>query len=171
MPLNLDETDVSILKSLIQDGRKSFRQISRDTGITTPTVKARFERLVNVGFIKGVVPIFDFEKIDSKEMNFIHLPGLRTDVEKKGWSGKKTPKNIFKKEINEIQRRITSGLTIKIICDYCDGPVYGKPRILKFADIERFFCCTSCKSGYSEKYRGRIESIKRKYEEGKSAMD
>jgi Lrp/AsnC family leucine-responsive transcriptional regulator len=31
---------------------KSFRQISRETGITTPTVKARFERLVNIGFIK-----------------------------------------------------------------------------------------------------------------------
>lgn len=54
MPLYLDGVDVSILKSLIEDGRKSFRQISRDTGITTPTVKARYERLVNVGFIKGV---------------------------------------------------------------------------------------------------------------------
>lgn len=170
MPLNLDEIDVSILKSLVEDGRKSFRQLSRDTGITTPTVKARYERLVNVGFIKGVIPIFDFEKIDTKEKNYIHLHGLKEDVKKKGWGEEKTQKNIFKQEINEIQRRITSGLTIKIICDFCDGPVYGKPRILKFADIERFFCCTSCKSGYSEKYRGRIESIKRKYE-GKSEMD
>ena len=41
MPLSLDEIDVSILKSILEDGRKSFRQISRDTGITTPTVKAR----------------------------------------------------------------------------------------------------------------------------------
>ena len=54
MPLSLDKIDVSILKSILEDGRKSFRQISRDTGITTPTVKARYERLVNVGFIKGV---------------------------------------------------------------------------------------------------------------------
>ena len=29
------------------------RQVSRETGITTPTVKARFERLLNTGFIKG----------------------------------------------------------------------------------------------------------------------
>ena len=41
MPLSLDEIYVSILKSLLEDGRKSFRQVSRDTGITTPTVKAR----------------------------------------------------------------------------------------------------------------------------------
>ena len=74
---------------------------------------------------------------------------------------------ILKNEIDEIQKRIASGLAINIICDFCDGPVYGKPKILKFADIERFFCCISCKSGYTEKYQGRIESIKRKYE-GKS---
>ena len=67
VPLHLDENDVAIIKSLLEDGRKSFRQISRDTGITTPTVKARFERLVNVGFIKGVFPIFDFGKVDNND--------------------------------------------------------------------------------------------------------
>jgi Lrp/AsnC family leucine-responsive transcriptional regulator len=45
MPLRLDNNDIAIIKSLTNDGRKSFRQISRETGITTPMVKARFERL------------------------------------------------------------------------------------------------------------------------------
>jgi len=53
MPFQLDTYDVSILKALFKDGRKSFREISRETGITTPTVKARFDRLMNVGFIKS----------------------------------------------------------------------------------------------------------------------
>jgi DNA-binding Lrp family transcriptional regulator len=57
MPLQLDDYDVSILKSLLKDGRKSFREISRETGITSPAVKARFDRLVNVGFIKSVPTI------------------------------------------------------------------------------------------------------------------
>jgi DNA-binding Lrp family transcriptional regulator len=48
----------------VPDGRKSFRQISRETGISTPTVKARFDRLVNIGFIKSVSPILDFKKVD-----------------------------------------------------------------------------------------------------------
>lgn len=65
MPIELDEYDISILKSLFKDGRKSFRQVSRETGITTPTVKARFDRLVNVGFIKSVAPIIDFRKIEN----------------------------------------------------------------------------------------------------------
>jgi len=55
LPLYLDNNDIAIIKSLLKDGRKSFRKISRETGVTTPTVKARFERLVNIGFIKGVL--------------------------------------------------------------------------------------------------------------------
>ena len=67
MPLSLDKIDTDIIKALLKDGRKSFRQISRETGITTPTVKARYDRLVNIGFIKGVMPIFDFEKVNSSD--------------------------------------------------------------------------------------------------------
>ena len=172
MPLSLDEIDVSILKSILEDGRKSFRQISRDTGITTPTVKARYERLVNVGFIKGVLPVFDFEKVESSEgqKNLIQLDDLKENVRKRKNIHKSTQNSNLKKEIDDIQKRITSGLAINIVCDYCEGPVFGKPKILKFANIERFFCCISCKSGYSQKYHGRIESIKKRYE-GKSEMD
>lgn len=42
MPFQLDDYDTAILKVLMKDGRKSFRQIPRETGITTPTVRARF---------------------------------------------------------------------------------------------------------------------------------
>ena len=173
MPLSLDEIDVSILNSILEDGRKSFRQISRDTGITTPTVKARYERLVNVGFIKGILPVFDFEKIESdvsEEKNFIQLDDLKENAKKRKNIHKSTQNSNLKKEIDDIQKRITSGLAINIVCDFCEGPVFDKPKVLKFANIERFFCCTSCKSGYSQKYRGRIESIKKKYE-GKSELD
>ena len=173
MPLSLDEIDVSILNSILEDGRKSFRQISRDTGITTPTVKARYERLVNVGFIKGILPVFDFEKIESSEnggKNFIQLEGLKENI-KKSKNVQKSNQNItLNEEIHEIQKKISSGMTINVVCDFCDGPIHGKPKVLKFADIERFFCCISCKSGYSQKYHGRIESIKRKYE-GKYELD
>lgn len=165
MPITLDEIDVSIVKSILEDGRKSFRQISRDTGITTPTVKARYERLLNIGFIKGVFPVFDFEKVESLgEKNLIQLDDLREDVKKRNTIYKNSHDNNIEIEVYEIEKRIASGLSIKIICDFCDGPVFGKPKVLKFANIERFFCCISCKSGYSQKYEGRIESIKRKYE-------
>ncbi len=88
MPIELDEYDVSILNSLFKDGRKSFRQISRETGITTPTVIARFERLVNVGFIKSVTPNIDLQKIEKNSS----LSGLQADnpeVQKKIKKGQK----------------------------------------------------------------------------------
>ena len=75
MPLHLDNNDIAIIKSLLKDGRKSFRQISRETGITTPTVKARFERLVNIGFIKGVLPVFDFNKVNNTD-NVIQIQNI-----------------------------------------------------------------------------------------------
>ena len=78
MPLHLDKIDIAIIKSLVQDGRKSFRQISRETKITTPTVKARFERLVNVGFIKRVSPIFDFNLIDKDDDEAYNLVQIQT---------------------------------------------------------------------------------------------
>ena len=83
MPIVLDEIDIAIIKSLLKDGRKSFRQISRETKISTPTVKARFERLVNVGFIKGVLPVFDYDRIDSRGENLVRIQTQARDKKRK----------------------------------------------------------------------------------------
>jgi len=149
MPFNLTDMDVSIIKELLKDGRKSFREISRSTGISTPTVKARFDRLVNVGFIKSVSPVFDFNKIDLRNVN----PEMKKYV---------------KKEVNSIDQSaynkiIKKNLEIQLECDFCKGPISGKTHILKFADIERFFCCFNCRTSYKEKYSGRIEAIKKRF--------
>jgi DNA-binding Lrp family transcriptional regulator len=124
LPLHLDNNDIAIIKSLLKDGRKSFRQISRETGITTPTVKARFERLVNIGFIKGVLPVFDFGKVDNTG-DMIEIQNINKDnaqgkeyVDKNGNNNNK-----FEEEIKKIEKKITNGLAINIICDYCQGPI------------------------------------------------
>ena len=170
MPLQLDNNDIAIIKSLLKDGRKSFRQISRETGITTPTVKARFERLVNIGFIKGVLPVFDFGKvINTKEI--IQIQNINKDnTKEKEDFDKNGHNNKFEEEINKIEKKITTGLAINLVCDYCHGPIFGQPRVLRFANMERFFCCNSCKTDYSEKYKGRIGSLKKRYE-GKSEIE
>jgi DNA-binding Lrp family transcriptional regulator len=171
MPLHLDNSDIAIIKSLLKDGRKSFRQISRETGITTPTVKARFERLVNIGFIKGVLPVFDFGKVNNTKdiIQIQNTNKVKTKKEKEHFD-KNGHNNLLEEGVDKIEEKITNGLAINLVCDYCHGPVLGKPRVLKFAELERFFCCNSCKTDYSEKYKGRIESIKRKYE-GKSEIE
>ena len=140
LPIKLDEYDVSIMKSLFNDGRKSFRQISRETGITTPTVKARFQRLVNVGFIKSVTPIVDLQKIE-KNISISELQAV---------------------DQKQFQKKIRKGVKIMLNCDFCQGSVAGNPHVLKFANYERFFCCSSCKSEYKKKYGGRIEALEKR---------
>ena len=144
MPVELDDYDISILKSLFEGGRKSFRQISRETGITTPTVKARFERLVNVGFIQRVVPVLDFGKVTKVNAN------TNFGIQDKNYDND-----------NSIQqfKKIKKGLKIVLDCDFCHGIIAGVPQVFKFANYERFFCCTSCRSEYKRKFGGRIQSI------------
>ncbi len=139
MPHGLDEVDIAILNSLIEDGRKSFRQIAREIKVTTPTVQARYRRLVNLGFIKSVSPVLDISKLDKKSKKQIKKPDQKTSSKLK----------------------LDTNHDIKVVCDYCDGPVLGKPTVLKFAQFERFFCCNSCKTLYKEKYAGKIESLSR----------
>jgi DNA-binding Lrp family transcriptional regulator len=153
MPLELDHYDVSILKSLLKDGRKSFREISRETGITTPTVKARFSRLVNIGFIKSVSPILDFNIAELDEKVTV----LKGNNKKKKNQGEK------QNNVQNADSNIKKGLKIKLYCAYCKGLILGKPQVLTFANFERFFCCRACISDYKNKYAGRIESIKRKF--------
>jgi Lrp/AsnC family leucine-responsive transcriptional regulator len=155
MPFKLDDYDISILKALLKDGRKSFRQISRDTGITTPTVKARYQRLVNIGLIKAVAPVIDFTKVDytnNPELSKIRLEQLKSS------SGAVKEK---KARISNLEKN----MVIKLKCDFCGGVIAGKLQVLKFGNYERFFCCTACRSDYKEKYHGRIEAIKRRYKE------
>jgi Lrp/AsnC family leucine-responsive transcriptional regulator len=57
----------------------------------------------------------------------------------------------------------SSGLKVKLKCDFCGGPVHDKPKVLKFANIERFFCCTECRASYKKKHGARIEMLKEQH--------
>jgi hypothetical protein len=114
---------------------------------STPTVKARFERLVNIGFI----PIIDFEKVQQND----EISELRTE----GYD------NQYQQNQKKIKSSIKNGLKIMMRCDFCHDSIAGDAQVMKFANYERFFCCTSCKSEYKRKYGGRIEAIKKRHDE------
>ena len=149
LPARLDDTDIAIIKVLMNDGRKSFRQIARETGITTPTVKARFDRLINVGFLRSVSPIFDWTNIVDESGSEL------TDVK---------DSDVVREKKSRIEK-IGRNIKIKLQCDMCEGSVSGEAHVFKFANYERFFCCTQCRAAYKEKYRGRIESLSRRIPE------
>ena len=58
----LDDVDARILGILVEDGRRSFREVARRAGITTPTVQTRIKRMMDEGLILGVSPIFNPSK-------------------------------------------------------------------------------------------------------------
>jgi DNA-binding Lrp family transcriptional regulator len=66
----LDRIDVAIINSLMQDGRKSFRQIAREIKVSTPTVESRFDKMTNIGIISNIQPIINVEKIESQISHF-----------------------------------------------------------------------------------------------------
>ena len=138
MPYKLDEIDTAIINSLLEDGRKSFRQISREINVSTPTVKSRFQKLTAMRLIKSVEPILDTSKLKSNK-------GIK----------------------HHSRNKIKNGISVTLECDYCGGPINDTPKVLRFANIERFLCCDGCKKHYKEKYRGRIESLTQQYDKSK----
>lgn len=150
MPFDLAAADIAVLKALLKDGRKSFRQISRETGISAPTVKTKFNRLVNMGVIKSVSPMLDLNK----------LAYLKKDKMENGRQlytlDHKTQKQLAE---NKKDLETAKGMTIYLSCNYCKTPLLSRIYAFKFASLERFFCCKECRSAYKRKYAGRIEAI------------
>lgn len=158
MAILLTGNDIAIIRALLKDGRKSFRQISREIGVSTPTVKSRFTRLLSMGIIKSVSPILDVDKLSYKS-NFDGKTGEQLE----------SVLSISRHDIVDKTRlessgvKIDRGLSAKIQCDYCNNPLFAKMFPLKITNFERFFCCTECRFAYKKKYAGRIEAIRKRY--------
>jgi len=61
--MELDETDVKILKTLTVDARLSSRQIARQCGISVGTALSRIRKMEEMGIIKGYSIIPSHEKL------------------------------------------------------------------------------------------------------------
>jgi len=61
--MQLDETDVKIMKALTLDARLSSRQIASQCDVSIGTVLSRIKRMEKDGVIKGYSAMFDHEKL------------------------------------------------------------------------------------------------------------
>jgi DNA-binding Lrp family transcriptional regulator len=61
--MQLDETDVKIMKALTLDARLSSRQIASQCNISIGTVLSRIKRMEKDGVIKGYSAMLDHEKL------------------------------------------------------------------------------------------------------------
>lgn len=61
--MNLDETDVKILKALSLDARLSSRQIAKQCDVSIGTALSRIRKMEAEGIIKGYFALLDQEKL------------------------------------------------------------------------------------------------------------
>lgn len=61
--MELDETDVKILRALTIDSRLSSRQIAKQCSVSVGTVLTRLKRMESQGIIKGYSALLDHEKL------------------------------------------------------------------------------------------------------------
>jgi len=73
LPLIFDNTDILLIKALLEDGRRSYRQLAKMANVSTPTAEARIKRMMNLGFIKRIAPIFDSAKIEHGVTAIVYL--------------------------------------------------------------------------------------------------
>jgi len=60
---DLNETDLKILKGLLEDARFSSRQITKNVGVSVGTVLSRIKKMEDEGLIKGYSVLLDHEKL------------------------------------------------------------------------------------------------------------
>src|SRR3989304_5472677 len=61
--VSFDETDISILNALIQDARRSSRQVAKQCGVSIGTVLTRIKKMEKEGIITGYSAMLDHEKL------------------------------------------------------------------------------------------------------------
>ncbi len=62
--MELDPVDIKILELLQENGRLSFRDLAKRTGVTTPTVSSKVEHLEDMGLIVGYTVVVNPEMLD-----------------------------------------------------------------------------------------------------------
>lgn len=61
--MQVDETDVKILKALTEDARLSSRQIAKQCDVSVGTALSRIRKMEEEGIIKGYTALLDQEKL------------------------------------------------------------------------------------------------------------
>ena len=61
--MELDGTDLNILRILLSDARLSSRQIARKTGVSIGTVLSRIKKMEQAGIIKEYSAVVNYEKL------------------------------------------------------------------------------------------------------------
>ena len=77
----MDETDISLIRALQKDSRRSLKELADLADISVPTARARLDRLVNSGVIRQFTVSLNPQKLVGGMTAFIHMKARLSDVE------------------------------------------------------------------------------------------
>ena len=83
--MDMDETNVKILRKLLSDARLSYRKIAEEIGVSPPTVLSRVEKLESDNIIKFYSAVIDHEKLGYDLTAIIEVTAVKgkiTEVER-----------------------------------------------------------------------------------------
>ena len=88
--MDLDPTDVAILRCLQADGRASMRTIAKKVGVSVPTVSARLATLEQLGIVRGYTAFIDPERLNETPVTLV----IKTKLQ----SAEKVAKELARRE-------------------------------------------------------------------------
>ena len=83
--MDMDETNVKILRKLLSDARLSYRKIAEEIGVSPPTILSRVEKLERDNIIKFYSAVLDHEKLGYDLTAIIEVTAVKgkiTEVER-----------------------------------------------------------------------------------------
>ena len=83
--MDMDETNVKILRKLLSDARLSYRKIAKEIGVSPPTILSRVEKLESDNIIKFYSAVLDHEKLGYDLTAIIEVTAVKgkiTEVER-----------------------------------------------------------------------------------------
>ncbi len=75
--LELDKTDVAILRAVQEDARRSLRDIAKKVGVSVPTVSARLATLEQLGVVKAYRAVLDPERLNERSVTLVLKASLQ----------------------------------------------------------------------------------------------
>ena len=69
----ISELDKKILKSLNENGRKSFRQVAKEVGTSSTAIYNNVKKLEKAGVIKGYIPLIDHRFLGYNIISIIRI--------------------------------------------------------------------------------------------------
>jgi Lrp/AsnC family leucine-responsive transcriptional regulator len=71
--MSIDVLDMNIIKCLIEDGRRTYRSIAEEVGVSEATIKNRIDGLLGKGVIQKFTVVLDYHKLGRDIKSFIGL--------------------------------------------------------------------------------------------------